>query len=148
MTLHNSMQLERRLVVLVLLSLAAIGAVRADPQSSVWQGVYTTEQSNRGKAQYDIHCAMCHGATLNGSDTAPELSGGNFVANWDGLSVEDLFTRIRTTMPANDPRSLSDKVVTDVVAYLFSVNQFPTGGMELPKDPQALKQIEITRSAR
>jgi S-disulfanyl-L-cysteine oxidoreductase SoxD len=140
------MRLERRLAVL-LLGLATAGGVQAGPQSSVWQGVYSGEQSNRGKVQYEAHCAVCHGATLNGSDTAPELNGGTFVANWDGLSVADLFARIRTTMPANDPGSLSDEVVTDVIAYLLSVNQFPAGSRELLRDPGALKQIGITKAA-
>jgi mono/diheme cytochrome c family protein len=141
------MRLERRLFVLFLLGLATAGEVEAGPQSSVWQGVYSREQSNRGKAQYEAHCAVCHGATLNGSDTAPELNGGTFVANWDGLSVGDLFTRIRTTMPANDPGSLSDEVVTDVIAYLLMVNHFPAGNRELLKDPVSLKQVGITKAA-
>jgi mono/diheme cytochrome c family protein len=141
------MRFDKGMMTLVVLGLATAAAAQGGPPSSVWQGVYTGEQSNRGKAQYDTHCALCHGATLNGSDAAPELNGGTFLANWDGLSVGDLFTRIRTTMPANDPGSLSDSAVTDVTAYLLEVNQLPPGSTELPKDPRALKEIGITKAA-
>jgi mono/diheme cytochrome c family protein len=142
------MRFHTRVAALIGLGLAAVGSAQGVPQSSVWQGVYTAQQSSRGKAQYDAHCVLCHGATLNGSDAGPELSGGTFVATWDGLSAGDLFTRIRTTMPANAPGSLSDPVVADIMAYLLMMNQFPAGGTELPKDAQALKQIGISRAAR
>jgi S-disulfanyl-L-cysteine oxidoreductase SoxD len=141
------MRLGKHIGVLFLLGLAATGAAQAGLPSSVWQGVYTSGQANRGKAHYQAHCAACHGVTSEGSDTAPGLNGGTFLANWDGLSAGDLFARIRTSMPANNPGSLSDEIVTDVMAYLFSVNQFPAGSTELPKDPGALKQIGITKAA-
>jgi S-disulfanyl-L-cysteine oxidoreductase SoxD len=142
------MRLHTRISAVIGLGLAAVSSAQGGSQSSVWQGVFTVEQSSRGKAQYDAHCALCHGATLDGSDTVPVLSGGMFVANWDGLSAADLFARIRTTMPANDPGSLSDAVVADVMAYLFAMNRFPAGSTELPKEAQALKQIGISKSAR
>jgi S-disulfanyl-L-cysteine oxidoreductase SoxD len=136
-----------RMAALVLLVLAACGAAQAQ-QRSVWDAVFTAEQSSRGRVQYDAHCAICHGATLSGSDTAPELSGGLFLANWSELSAGDLFKRIRMTMPANDPGSLGDAVVVDVMAYLFLSNKFPPGGAELPRDVQSLQQIRISAAAR
>jgi len=135
-----------RIAAVVLLGLAASGAAQA-LQRSVWDGVFTAGQSIRGRVQYDAHCAICHGATLSGSDTAPELSGGLFVANWSELSAGDLFKRIRTTMPANDPGSLGDAAVADVMAYLFMMNKFPAGGAELPRDVQLLEQIRISAAA-
>src|ERR1700677_4631375 len=35
--------------------------------ASVWDGVYTAEQADRGKALYGKQCASCHGAGLDGS---------------------------------------------------------------------------------
>jgi mono/diheme cytochrome c family protein len=129
-------------VALVLMALAPGNAAQAQHRS-LRDGVFTAAQSNRGKAQYETHCAACHGAALEGSDTAPELSGSVFLGNWGGLSAAELFTRIRTTMPANEPGSLGDAAVADVMAYLFTVNKFPAGGTELPRDAQALQQIGI-----
>lgn len=133
-------------VALLVLGLGA-GTAFGGPPASVWKGVYTEAQSKRGKAEYDALCAQCHGPTLDGGQNVPELAGDNFLANWDGLSAEDLFSRIKTTMPANKPGTLRDSAVLDVMAYLFQVNQFPPGNTELPLNPEALKQIEISKEA-
>jgi mono/diheme cytochrome c family protein len=137
------MRFKIRIAALVVMGFAASSAAQAQ-QRSVWDGVFTAQQGGRGKLQYDAHCAVCHDATLGGSDSAPALSGGLFVANWSGLSAGDLFKRIRTSMPANDPGSLGDAVVADVMAYLFMMNKFPAGSVELPRDAQILQQIGIT----
>src|SRR5207237_1125696 len=70
---------------------------------SVWDGVFTADQAAQGKTVFENKCAICHGAQLNGGEMSPPLSGGGFLANWQGTSVGDLFTRIHTTMPQNDP---------------------------------------------
>ncbi|MEG8038637.1 c-type cytochrome [Sphingomonas sp. LR60] len=44
-------------------------------QRDVWNGVYTAEQSARGKVAYAENCAACHGDTLAGIDVAPALAG-------------------------------------------------------------------------
>jgi hypothetical protein len=62
-------------------------------------------------------------------------------ANWDGLTIGDLFDRIRTSMPADRPGSLSRQQNADVVAYILRFNQFPSGNEELPRDVLVLKQI-------
>jgi mono/diheme cytochrome c family protein len=133
--------------VIALLALAAGGVALAGPPSSVWKGVYTDAQSRRGKAEYEAACAECHGPTLSGGDNVPDLSGAAFLANWDGLSAQDLFSRIRTTMPASKPGTLSDSATVEVMAYVFQVNHFPAGDTELPMDPGALRQIAITKTA-
>ena len=80
---------------------------------------------------------------LNGAEMAPPLAGGAFLGNWSGLPVSDLSTRIHTTMPANDPGSLSSQEVSLVIAYILSFNQFPAGTTPLPGDDAALGQINI-----
>src|SRR5882762_5843062 len=67
---------------------------------SVWDGVYTQEQAERGHSLYNRHCASCHGDELAGGDVPPPLAGSGFLANWNGLTVGDLFERIRRSMPA------------------------------------------------
>ena len=71
----------------------------------------------------------------------PALTGLTFTANWDGLTLGDLFERIRITMPANNPGSLARQQIADTLAYLLSFNKFPAGETELPREVQALKQI-------
>jgi len=74
---------------------------------SVWDGVYTEEQAKRGESVYRKECAACHGDLLAGAESAPPLTGGAFLANWNGLTIGDLFDRIRKTMPQSAPGRLT-----------------------------------------
>jgi mono/diheme cytochrome c family protein len=127
------------------LIIGACVAAAAEPQNShsVWDGVYTAEQATRGRALYFTHCANCHGQQLEGADTAPALTGSAFTADWDGLTVGDLFDRIRVTMPANRPGSLPRPEIADILAFMLGANQFPSGDTELPREVQVLKQIQF-----
>jgi quinoprotein glucose dehydrogenase len=111
--------------------------------TSVWDGVYTDSQADRGKAQYLQNCASCHSETLQGVDEAPGLVGEGFLASWVDLPAADLFERIRISMPQDRPGQLSRAAYADILAYLFRVNKFPAGNTELASDLAALKQIVI-----
>ena len=120
---------------------------RAQSESrSVWDGVYTEAQSKRGQALYNQHCSSCHGDSLMGGESAPPLAGGEFLSNWSGLTAGDLFERIRVTMPQNTPGKLSREINADILAYMFSANQFPAGKTELSRQTEVLKQIKIEAS--
>jgi mono/diheme cytochrome c family protein len=121
-----------------------VGTVIAqDAVRSVWDGVYTTEQASRGRPLYNEHCASCHADTLMGGEMSPPLAGGEFLSNWNGLALSDLFERIRTTMPQNKPGKLSREVNADITAYILSANKFPAGKTELPHSAEFLKDIRI-----
>jgi mono/diheme cytochrome c family protein len=124
------------------LSVAALNAQTA--KRNAWDGVYSADQAAQGKALFADKCATCHGADLNGAEMAPPLVGPTFLGDWVGQSADDLFTRIHTTMPANDPGSLSNAQTVQVLAYILSVNQFPAGAASLPSDDTGLGQIAIT----
>ena len=49
--------------------------VSAQAQKTVWDGVYTEEQAKRGAEVYAEKCAMCHGDSLGGVESAPALTG-------------------------------------------------------------------------
>ena len=125
------------------LSAAALKAQTA--KRNVWDGVYTADQVAQGKSLFADKCATCHGADLNGAEMAPALVGPTFLGDWIGQSADELFTRIHTTMPANDPGSLNNAQVTQVLAYILSANQFPAGSSALPSDDAGLSQIAITQ---
>jgi mono/diheme cytochrome c family protein len=110
---------------------------------SVWDGVYTEEQAKRGEPLYHKQCAACHGDALSGGESAPPLTGGAFLSNWNGLTLGDLFDRIRKTMPQNAPGKLSRQENADILAFALSVNKFPAGKMELSRQTEFLKGIRF-----
>ena len=130
-----------RVALAAVVGLAAIGL--SQTQRSVWDGVFTAEQAKRGQTRYAELCASCHGDTLAGGESAPPLAGGEFLSNWNTLTVGDLFDRTRSTMPQNRPGSLNREANAEIMAYLLSVNQFPAGKEALPQNSEVLKEIRI-----
>jgi mono/diheme cytochrome c family protein len=128
--------------VCVLVVIAA-GLALAQATRSVWDGVYTSEQAARGGTLYANNCASCHGSALGGGESAPPLTGGEFSSNWNGLTLGDLFERIRISMPADRPGKLTREQDADVLAYMLSVGGFPMGKAELERQTEVLKQIRI-----
>ena len=108
---------------------------------SVWSGVYTTEQADRGAPLYEAECGECHGLSLEGGETAPALAGADFRWAWNGLSVGDLFERLRVSMPEGRPRALTRAQKVDVLAYMLRENAFPAGDTELPSRGSRLDAI-------
>jgi cytochrome c len=128
-------------------SLCALGA-QEPPSSgrSVWDGVYTEEQAKRGEALYEKQCSACHGDKLAGRESAPALTGGAFLANWNGLPLSDLFERVRRTMPQNAPGKLTRQQNADILAFVLSFNKFPAGKIELYRQAEMLKEIRFEAS--
>src|SRR3954467_280499 len=117
------------LVVLVL----GAGFADAQPRISIWDGVYTDTQAERGHTLYTQNCARCHGADLSGTFEIPPLVG-RFMPYWSGSSLDVLFDYISTAMPLGRPGSLSPTVNADILAFILKSNNFPAGGKELSAD--------------
>lgn len=131
-------------VIVPLMTVVALqSTVKGQTTKSVWDGVYTEEQAKRGQQGYSEQCASCHGPELTGGEMAPALAGGEFLAGWDGLTVGDLFERIRISMPQNSPGSLSGAQNADILAFMLASNKFPVGTTELAKDAMILKTIKF-----
>ncbi len=116
---------------------------KADGSRSVWDGVYTAEQAKRGAPLYTQYCASCHGPSLEGGEMSPALVGLDFTSNWNGLTLGDLFERMRVSMPQNDPGSLSRQQNADILACVLSSNKFPAGTTELALKTEVLKEIRF-----
>lgn len=123
-------------------ALLALSAFVFPNVRSVWSGVYTTSQAERGRATFQASCAMCHSADLSGRGAAiPALRGDVFTVERQGGSVGDLYELIRTTMPPGRAASLTPEAYADIVAYLLSANAYPAGTSELPTHAESLHGI-------
>jgi quinoprotein glucose dehydrogenase len=111
---------------------------------TVWDGVYTEVQAERGSTSYLQACVSCHGEDLRGDGTAPSLVGESFAFLWGDMTVGELFVRTRKLMPPERPASLSAQSYSDIIAFILQKNTFPAGERDLDADPDALQQILIT----
>jgi len=117
--------------------------LRSENATSIWDGVFNDGQAARGQASYRKACASCHGEALDGKGQAPPLTGADFKGNWNGQTLGDLFDKIQTSMPADDPGSLKPPENADILSFLLKANAFPAGKSELASDSEALKKIRF-----
>ena len=111
---------------------------------SIWDGIYSEAQAQRGAEQYRARCASCHSVDLRGNSNSPSLLGMSFMFVWEGRSLGELFEKMRSEMPTDSPGSLSGQAYVDVLAFILSSNQFPAGASELAADQSLLTGISIT----
>jgi cytochrome c5 len=101
---------------------------------TVWDGIFTDAQAQRGRGFYAEHCASCHGGSLEGAEHRP-LIGDRFWATWQDTTVDRLLVHVSTNMPHSEDGSLKGtlgaRVYADIVAHMLSANQFPAGSSDL-----------------
>jgi S-disulfanyl-L-cysteine oxidoreductase SoxD len=122
---------------------AFYATVGAQAGRSVNEGVYTAEQAKRGEVLYKEQCAACHGDNLEGSGPMPPLAGKDFLTNWSGKTVGELFEKTHTTMPATAPGTLTPAQAADIVAHLLSAGKYPAGAAELDSKMEPLLAIKL-----
>jgi S-disulfanyl-L-cysteine oxidoreductase SoxD len=133
-------------IVVCLVVPARAGRSATQHVQSVWGGVYTKEQADRGKAVYTTHCGRCHRDDLAGNGSYP-LAGEGFMDHWEAHTLEHLFRRIRDSMPPDDPLSVTEADKRDALAYLLQQNGFPAGSIELAQDEDARSAVQIARKS-
>jgi cytochrome c5 len=134
---------------LAVLVVGAGGDARAQgpsaPGKTIWDGIYTQGQSERGRTIFVASCGRCHNDELVGSERGPALSGDGFWQRWDNDSFDKLFTKVRDTMPQQGVESLSDVQKADALSYVLAKNGAPAGPNELSVDLPELEGITIVR---
>jgi hypothetical protein len=65
------------------------------------------------------------------AEEIPSLADDEFLRRWQGRTVEELYLKIRRTMPASAPGTLTDRDAVDLVAYVLQANRFAAGVNEL-----------------
>ena len=120
----------------------SVGA-QAPAGKSTNDGVYTEAQAKRGDVLYKEQCATCHGDNLEGSGPMPPLAGKDFLTNWTGKTVGDLFEKTHTTMPATAPGTLTPEQAAQIVAHMLAAGKYPAGTTALDTKLEALAQIKL-----
>jgi mono/diheme cytochrome c family protein len=118
---------------------ATLAAAQTPATKSVWDGVYSGAQAERGNVAYRAACSGCHRGDLSGQNGV--LIGTTFMNRWREDTLNSLFTNIKTTMPRNNPGILKEDMYVDIVSYILQQNSFPAGDTELR--PDSLKTIQI-----
>lgn len=95
---------------------------------TVWDGVYTDVQAERGRAVFGQSCSTCH--TLASSGRGP-LVGEPFWTSFTQKTVGQLLTYVATSMPNGAPGSLPQSSYNDIVAAILESNGLPSGSDEL-----------------
>ena len=143
--------------IVMVLTLSIMHASQA-PIRTTWDGVYTDAQAQRGEAIYNDTCAKCHGREGSGPSDSSDpchdmtpvtrscaLRGDTFMANWSSMTLQNLFDRVRSSMPQDKPQTLTRVDTTLLIAYLLRINGFPAGSIELPTDVSQLNRLKYVR---
>ncbi len=106
-------------------------AQTSTPRRTVWDGVYTDAQADRGTKAFGQSCSGCH--TLAAVGKSP-LVGESFWKSFAQKTVGDLLAYVSTNMPNGTPGSLSESTYSDIVAVMLKSNGFPAGATELGRN--------------
>ena len=137
----------------VLVSIAAVISIGAqgtnppahEPSHTTWDSVYTDSQATRGDSVYHQGCNKCHGPALAGTADGTPLAGHDFLTNWDGLTLGDLYDKILTTMPPDKPNSLAPRDIADAMAFVLAQNHYPAGHGALTPDTARMHDVKIAK---
>ena len=103
-------------------------------------GVYTAAQADRGQKQFEATCASCHETS--------QFTGNDFFVNWGGKPLFELFDKVKTTMPEDNPGTLKPQQYADIIAYYLKLNKFTAGQTELEGDAEAMKGITLDKQKK
>lgn len=114
---------------------------------------YTTQQASEGEKQFSKNCAECHGIKGQGGTVpsrfgayagmeAPELIGSGALPGFHNAG--HVYNFIKSSMPLDEPGSLTEKQNLDITAYLVHANDYakPDGK---PMTPQSASSITFKK---
>jgi mono/diheme cytochrome c family protein len=115
-----------------------VTAQTSTPRRTVWDGVYTEAQADRGTTAFGQNCSGCHALAAQGK--AP-LVGDQFWKSFSQKTVAELIQYVSANMPNGAPGSLNESTYNDIVALMLKSNGFPAGTTELGRNTNADVQI-------
>lgn len=103
---------------------------------TIWDGVFTAAQADRGEDLAQSNCFTCHGQR--------EWANPGMLRLWSGQPLSGFYENIRSTMPYDSPGRLTRDEYADIVSYILQLNDAPTGAAELPSTDEGLAAIEVS----
>ena len=103
-------------------------------------GIYTKEQADGARAQFDKICAECHSFTVATKKKPKDKPLGDdpFFEEWTGRPISELVSLIHMTMPDDGSADVTEEEAANLVAYVLQQNGYPAGSAPLAKDSAAI----------
>jgi hypothetical protein len=119
-------------LALALVASPAFSAAADTNGSTIWDGVYTQAQAQRGASDFDTFCSSCHRGGFRGA---------GFMNRWREDKLASLYSFISKNMPVGNPGVASPSEYIDIVAWILSINEIPAGSKELTPSEAANIQV-------
>ncbi len=97
--------------------------------------MYTDSQAALGLEVFTAVCSECH--------EVEDLTNEDFRLNWDNTTLYELFDNIRTTMPDENPGTLTPQQYIDVTAYVLQLNKLPAGDVAFTGDSASASAVRL-----
>jgi mono/diheme cytochrome c family protein len=120
------------MIVAASLAAASLGAQVAPAIAPT----YSDSQAVRGRQWFESACQSCH--------EIKDMTSPDFKVKWSGRTAFDLFEIISTTMPEEEPGTLSQRTYVDIVAYLMQLNGIPAGTTALSFEQSVLSSTRLS----
>ena len=93
------------------------------------------EQVSRGQVGYAQACLSCHGATLEGTQFGPPLTGSAFEGHWRSSSRTVFSEKIRTTMPPGKLGTIPADSYAEIEGYILQAGVSDSAGASAAAAP-------------
>ena len=116
-----------------------------EPFPTVWSGVYSKAEAERGRQAFRKLCGRCHGADMKGGLTAPSLVGDKFFDRWSDLRLGDVVAYIQAAMPREHEFYVPADSARAIISLMLQESGVPAGHQPMSKDIDVQHSILITR---
>lgn len=134
---HSAHMMEESAAVVAEAPVEAPAAVADEPGAprTIYSGIYTAAQADRGRTIQESECFVCH--------AADDWAGGRLLTNYTGQSMLAFVEHLRSTMPLDEPGRLEYAQYVDVATRILQINNIPVGSGELTTNADELAAIRV-----
>ena len=112
-------------------------------ERTIFDGVFTEAQADRGMEFFNSDCSGCHGNTARGGPGSPGLVAFTLDSKYADQPLFNYWDFMRNNMPPGNAGWFTDQEYADITAYLLELHGAPAGDTELEGTQEALSTIMI-----